>query len=365
MEIFKKSTVQPRVKDFFSQSLKNDRLAHAYIFYGSEGRGKESFAFELAKTLNCTGTDRPCNTCPSCLKINNFNHPDIKYIFPVPARTSAKTLNEILQQKTHNPFLPVDLPGHKNISIDMIRELKNEAKYAPFEAMKRVFIIYGAEYFSREAANSFLKLLEEPPDDLLLLLITDNYQGLLDTIRSRCQPVYFPAFESEEIISIFKRYAIEDPNLDSLIRTAQSNIKKIFRMLHSDYQQKREWIYKFLKAIAADNYLHITELIDEITASRDKNHILEALELLILWLRDAFHYSVTKDNSDFINRDFAEALQKFAEFYADTNFELLIRELENSYFKIQHNAHPALALTHLSIKIHRLLQAKKPVKEAV
>lgn len=365
MELFKKTLVHSRVKDFFTHSLMNDRLAHAYIFYGSEGRGKEAFALELAKALNCSGTDKPCNTCPSCLKINSFNHPDIKYIFPVPAKTSAKTQHEILQQKMQNPFSPIDLPGHKNISIEMIRELKNEAKYAPFEATKRVFIIYGAEYFSREAANSFLKLLEEPPDDLLLLLITDNYQGLLDTIRSRCQPVYFPEFETEKIKAIFKSYEVDEVRLDSLIRIAQYNIKKIFRLLDSDYQQKRDWVYRFLKAIAAENYAHIAALIDEISASRDKNHILEALDLFILWLRDAFHYSVTKDSVNFINRDFDEALRKFADFYGNTDFETLIRKIEKIYFQIQHNAHPALALTYLSIETHRLLMAGKPVKEAV
>lgn len=366
MGLFEFSTIQPRVKDFFIQSLKNDRLAHAYILYGREGRGKEAFAFELAKVLNCSGVEhKPCNECPSCVKINSFNHPDVKYIFPAPAKTAAKNLTEILHQKMQNPFLPIDIPGHKNISIDMIRELKNEAKYAPFEATKRVFIIYGADYFSREAANSFLKLLEEPPDNLLLLLITDNYYSLLGTIRSRCQAVYFPEFGTNEISSILERFEVTDADIDSLIRISQFNIKKIFRILHSDYQQKRELVYQFLKAVAADNYFSISELIDEITSRRDKNHILELLDLLILWLRDALHFLVIKNSDDFINRDYEEAIQKFAEFFCETNFENVIRLVENTYYQIQHNAHPALSLTNLSVEMHKLLVKKKPIKEAV
>lgn len=366
MELFKDTTIQQRVKTFFSHSLANDRLAHAYIFYGREGRGKEAFALELAKLLNCSDTgSKPCNKCPSCQKINSFNHPDIKYVFPLPAKTSQKNLADILHQKMRNPYLPVDFPGHKNISIDMIRELKNEAKYAPFEAKKRVFIIYGADYFSREAANSFLKLLEEPPDNLLLILITDHYHGLLDTIRSRCQPVYFPEFSMQEIKSILEPVETEDKNIEALIRISQFNIKKIFRILHSDYQQKRELVYRFFKSVAADNYLNISEIIDEITSRRDKNYVLEVLDLLILWLRDAMHFLVKGDAEDFVNPDFEEAIQKFAGFFSNSDFESIIELVENTYFQIQRNAHPALSLTNLSVEMHRLLALKKPIKEAV
>ena len=365
MDFFKNSIVQKRIQDFFTQCISNDRLAHAYIFYGNEGRGKEAFSFELAKALNCTRTEnRPCNDCPSCTKINNFNHPDIKYIFPS-SKSDAKNSSEIISEKSGNLYAPLVIKGHKNIAIETIRELKNEAKYAPFEASKRVFIIYGADYFSREAANSFLKILEEPPADLLIILITDNIHTLLDTIRSRCQPVHFPEFTLEQITEIIKKYENSEEDIDSLIRLSQFNIKKIFNILRSDYQSRRELVYKFLKAAAVENYFTVSALIDELTQKRDKNYILEFLDLLALWLRDALHFSISESSADFVNQDYAEAVQKFAEFYQDTDFDNIIRLVEKYYFFIKSNAHPALTLTNLSIELHRLLTQKKAVKEAV
>jgi len=366
MDYFSDSIVQPRIKDFFIHSLNNDRLAHAYIFYGREGRGKEAFALELAKVLNCSSDKhRPCNRCPSCIKINKFNHPDIKYIFPFVKKNEPKISREILQQKARNPYAPIEVSGNLNISIDLIRELKNEAKYAPFEARKRVFILYGAEYFSRQAANSFLKLLEEPPQNVLLILITDNYYALLDTIRSRCQPVYFPEFSETVISELIARYMQTENDLAPLIRISQHNIKKVFRMLHSDYRHQRDLVYRFLKAVATDNYFTISALIDEIGQKRDKNYILELLNLLILWLRDALHYLITEDTRHLINQDYEEPIRKFAEFYRQANFDLVIGLVENTYLHIKQNAHPALALTNLAVEMHKLLISPKSLKEAV
>ena len=91
MNLFSNSVVQERVKNSFTQSISNNRLAHAYLFHGIEGCGKAAFAFELAKVLNCSSNEeRPCNQCPSCIKINHRQHPDIRYIFPVSKQTNPE-----------------------------------------------------------------------------------------------------------------------------------------------------------------------------------------------------------------------------------------------------------------------------------
>jgi len=366
MEYFSQSIVQPRVKDLFIQSIQNQRLAHAYIFYGQAGRGKEAFALELAKALNCEDEhNRPCGTCPSCIKIAKLNHPDVKFLFPVSGQIKSKNLPEIIKLKAKNPYAAIEIPGHKNIPIDAIRELKNEAKYAAFEAANRVFIIYGAEYFSREAANSFLKLLEEPPENLFIILITDELHRLLDTIRSRCQPVYFPDHSAEQIAEIVRRFEPQADDLDSLARIAQFNLKKIFAMLHSDYQQKRQMVYRFIKAAAADDMLLAAELIDAITQKRDKNYIIELLNLMILWMHDALQYSILQSGSEFTNIDDQETIIKFANYFAGADLGRLIDLAEQAAKHIGMNAHPSLTLTRLAFEIHEILSAKTSVKETV
>jgi len=366
MPYFTQQTIQPRVKDFFTHSIQSGNLAHAYIFYGAEGRGKEAFAFELAKALNCTAEgDKPCGSCPSCVKINTLSHPDIKYIFPLSKQISAEQQSEIVKAKAQNPYLPVDVSGHKSISIETIRTLKNEAKYASFETGSRIFIINGAEYLSREAVNSFLKLLEEPPDNLYIILITDEVYSLLDTIRSRCQLVYFPEFSDTEIEQILERYGETGDDMTSLIRISQHNIKKIYRLMHSDNEALRQLVYDYIKGAAAANYFSVYKVIETLTQKRDKNTVLEFLNLVILWFRDSLHFSILEESRDFVNLDFEEKIKKFAEYYRHVEMEKIIGLVENAYTYIGMNSHPALTLTNLAVEMKKILTQKKPIREAV
>ena len=366
MAYFTQSVVQERVKDFFIHSLDSNHLAHAYILYGASGRGKEAFALELAKALNCSSEgDKPCNTCPSCSKINKFSHPDIKYIFPAPKGISTDQVNEILHLKARNPYAGFDVGGNKNISIDAIRELKNEAKYAAYEAGKRVFIIYGAEYFSREVANSFLKLLEEPPEDLFILLISDDIKSLLDTIRSRCQPVYFPEFSESQIAEILNRYENDLPDITALARAGQYDIKKIYQLLHSDMTVLRSQVYDFIKATAAGNFFGVNTLIDKLTLKRDKQLLQEFLNLLLLWFRDSLRFQLLAEDHQFVILDYEDSIKKFANYYRHVEMEKLIYLSEQAAQHLRMNLHPALTLTNLAIQLNHCLVQQTAIKEAV
>ena len=365
MEFFTKGIVQDRVKSFFAKGIESNRLAHAYLFYGEAGRGKAAFAFELAKVLNCAATDTvPCNECPSCIKINNLSHPDVQYIFPVSKQTRTETITEILKQKVKNPYSSIDIEGHKNIPIEKIREFKNEAKYAPNEAKNRFFIIDECEYFSREAANSFLKLLEEPPKDLMIILITNDRNALLDTIRSRCQPVFFPAFNDEQIQTIVNKYQPVDVDIVSIIKIAQNNLLKVFTLIASDSDEKREYVLKYLRALAANQMLDLADVIDFLCQKRDKNYIIDFLDLLILWIRDAFYSQLMDENCEYINVDFKEPIEKFSNYYKHVNMDAIIELVETAIRDINRNAHQSLTLTNLALQINdQLVLRSTPEKE--
>jgi len=327
MDLFVNSILQDKILKFFTQGILNKRLSHAYIFYGNRGCGKEAFSIELAKALNCSHEQkRPCQECSSCRKISNFQHPDIKFIFPISRQLSSDEISGFLKSKSENPFLDLRVTGYRNIAIEAIRDLKSEAKYAPFEAKKRIFIISSAEFFSREAANSFLKLLEEPPEDLLLILTTNDLNALLDTIRSRCQPVHFPRYSDIQIKEIINRYQKTDQDLLPLIRIAQNDIKRVFEILQEDLEDRRKIVHTFLRAIASSNYYKIFEILDNLAASRNRNHIFEFLELLILWLRDALHVHYLGQDTEYINLDYSEIITKFSDLYQKIDYHALIHK---------------------------------------
>src|SRR4030042_955751 len=162
-------------------SLQTGSLAHAYLFVGAAHIGKMTLALDLARALNCQGTEPPCGQCQACKRITDGKHADIRIISLNSAKDSGDTKARV------------------EISIDDIRELQHNASLPPFEGKHKVFIIDGAEYLSTEAANCLLKTIEEPPPQVIILLLTTEESRLLPTVVSRCQRVELKPLSGGEI----------------------------------------------------------------------------------------------------------------------------------------------------------------------
>jgi DNA polymerase-3 subunit delta' len=356
MKYFQEYPIQEKVKENFSKSIRTHHLAHAYLFHGSEGCGKEAFALELAKAVNCEHDSiRPCYTCLSCQKISRLNHPDIKLIFPTAKNWSEKDIRNCLNLKAQNIYAKIDLSGHTVIQIERIRELKNEAKLSPCEAKKKVYIISEAEKMTREGANAFLKLLEEPPDSLLIILITSSPKALLDTIRSRCQPLHFSNLNDDQVRNIVSKYLPLDDRLESIIHVAEGNLKSIFSMVKENFEEKRELLLKYLRAVATGDMLNLAEAVEVMTREKDKNYLKDILNLLILWFKDIIYLKNLGLDTRIINIYFINELKKFRQKYGASNLEVIVNEIENAITNINRNIYAPLVLTTLAIRIKRNL----------
>jgi len=168
---------QPKAVQLLSRALAGNRLAHAYLFIGPEGVGKQTTATALAGFLFCGSSQKkPCGQCSGCLKFLSGNHPDYLSIRPDGA----------------------------TIKIDQIRALKKDLRFPPFEAGMRIVCMEEIQTMRREAANSLLKILEEPPPDNLLLLIASESQPILPTILSRCQVIPFTPLTPDQTSGIIR-----------------------------------------------------------------------------------------------------------------------------------------------------------------
>ena len=149
-----------------------------------------------------------------------------------------------------------------------------------------------------------------------------------------------------------------------MIRIAQNNLQRVFQLLDSDTTEKREAVYSFLKSIAAANFFYVSKIIDGFVQKRDKQEVMEIIDLIALWFRDSLHYIHSADNTDFINVDYKEQISKFAEAYKDSKFDSIIELLDRARRHIEHNAHPVLTLTNLAININEnLIRTNEQKKE--
>ena len=194
---FNKLLGQEKAKKFLLRSLAADRIPHAYIFKGPDGVGKKLFARGVAMAVNCRDKSRvgACGECVSCRKYHSKNHPD---------------------------FLVIQ-PEKGVIKIDQVRRLSRELSYPPYESAMRVVVLEDVHTMRREAANSLLKTLEEPPEANLLILTAESSQEVLATLSSRCQVVPFFHLSQNDTVTILVQQGVEPEAAKLLARLAEGS----------------------------------------------------------------------------------------------------------------------------------------------
>ncbi|MEN8190110.1 MAG: DNA polymerase III subunit delta' [Thermodesulfobacteriota bacterium] len=254
---------QQQARNLLHRSLASGRLAHAYLFQGPDGVGKQLFARTLAASVNCSSSDglQACTTCGSCKKISSSNHPDVHLISPEKG----------------------------TIKINQIRELIRLLSFAPYESAMRVVILEDIHTMRREAANSLLKTLEEPPPDNLLILTAEAGRDILDTIRSRCQVIPFYHLSRDETVTILNRHLadLQPDEAQLLARLCEGQPGRGMRFHNSDVLAIREELIELCSDPQLDSSKDTGRLL---TAAEKmaglKDDLTGLFGLLRLWLRD-------------------------------------------------------------------------------
>jgi DNA polymerase III subunit gamma/tau len=243
---------QSHVTETLANAIRNNRVAHAYIFSGARGVGKTTAARILAKALNCVKgpTPEPCGVCDSCKEI------------------AAGTSLDV-----------IEIDAASNRGIDQIRELREMVRYAPAAARHKVVILDEAHMLTGEASNALLKTLEEPPDRVIFVMATTEPENLEDTIRSRSQHFHFRALTFAEITSRLKYIAkeekleIDDGALSVIARMAEGSMRDALSLLEQARAYcgddiKDEEVRELLGVVPEDALQELVEAISERSAER-------------------------------------------------------------------------------------------------
>ncbi len=335
---------QSEASALFKHSLETGNLAHAYLMVGAPHIGKTTLALDLARAVNCQGKEPPCGQCPSCQRIIEGKHTDIRII-------SLNSNKEAGDTKTR-----------VEIGIDDVRELQHDASLPPFEGKYKVFIIDGAEYLSTEAANCLLKTIEEPPPQVIILLLTTEESRLLPTVVSRCQRLELKPLPIKEIEKmIIESHGIEADKAGLLARLSHGCLGWALSVsLDDSYLEQRNQ--------------RLTEMISLLTASWDErfnyaaklaNERKAAEEIIKLWLGWWRDLMLTKCGCEqaVINIDYIPLFERWAEVMSLSEAKDFIDCMDNSLNQIALNANLRLVYEILMLNIPRKERAPETLSE--
>ena len=350
---------QHRAKGILFKAVEHDRVPHAYLFSGTEGVGKEALAIEFAKMLFCTGEgERPCDLCSSCKRIRSFQHPDFMFIFP----SSAKNVDEeraILDSVNKNPYCRSRPWATPTIGIEQVREIRHAATLKPLEG-RRVVILTEAEKMTIPAANSLLKILEEPPETTHLILTASQVSGMLPTILSRCQEIRFgPLPDSEIELVLVEKNGIEPERARLISRISQGSYSRAQEWLDKGFKERRDNVIEFLRMCLKDQGAQI-EFVERLLRQYDKKVVKDILNLTLGWFRDALFLSESAGEfeSNLVNVDQFETVSKFVGVFESIDYDTAFAEIENSIRLIERNVQINLILFVLMIKLRKVLKLK-------
>lgn len=351
---------QRRPKEILAKAIEQERIPNGYLFIGPEGTGKEALAIDFAKALFCTGMfEKPCNTCSACRRVKEFNHPDFVYIVPKPKSAKTEDVRKIYDSLVEEPYARKTLWAAPTIGIDEIRELRKTVSIKPTEH-KKLIVIAEADKLTQEAANSLLKLLEEPPDSTHFVLTTAKPNTLLPTIISRCQEVKFGLLTDNEIeTTLLKRSEISSEKARIVSRISQGNYKRALEWIDHDLEQKRSVAIDLVRTSLRDNRTKF-QLIDQVLESYDKKSVKDMLNLMLIWFRDSLILSNNNqdDVDKIVNIDQLETLEKFTNAFNHINYGQAFEEIEKAIELIDRNVQLNLIMIVLFNRIQKILSYK-------
>lgn len=289
---FKSIELQPQLVQLFQQIIQNNRLVHAYIFYGPKATQKYQAAVEFVKAMNCENNQLDaCDQCPTCMKITNGNHPDVVTIEPQGA----------------------------GIKIDQLRQLKKKFHYQAPAGITRTVIIKQAEQMRAEAANSLLKFLEEPATPMVAILLTEKLQLILPTIQSRCQKIRFSEGTSAYRVIQYQNNGFSEPSA------------KLAAQLSDPIQMSAEQFYeicqltmKWAEEILSNQFTKAMMTWLQFSSSQ-LAQISLILDLLLFWLRDCLYYQNTGKERFF--SEWTDTLQSQASLQTSENIMIAMKNV--------------------------------------
>jgi DNA polymerase-3 subunit delta' len=361
-----------QVKDVLIQGAKSGKIPHAQLFLGKEGAGGLAMAIAYASYLLCTDKkeDDSCGECKACTKSIKLVHPDLHLSFPVvkssdkkrEETTSADFLLQFRPLFIENPFLSFNqwvetittTTARPNINVKETNDISIKLGMQSFESDYKILIMWMPEYLGKEG-NRILKLIEEPPENTIIILVAEDSDMILPTVLSRCQITKIPKFTNEEILSVLKTKTEEDKDIESIVNLASGNMAKALQLLDAEDKKYNELLMQWLRIAYKSHPEEITNFANDISKwnqEQQKTFLEYALHFLRAYLFWYFTQQWTSDISE-KEKDIAFRMKAFLNFEKAEKLEEVIDE---SITHIYRNANSKILFTSITLDIGEIMK---------
>ncbi len=360
---------QEDVKRRLIQTVHENRVSHAQLFLGPEGCGSLALAVAYAQYISCQDrrNDDSCGECSSCRKYQKLIHPDLHFSYPFFARhkedTALTFLTEWRTAFLANPYLGIDEWRNQldaenkqaNINIAECHQILSKLSLKPFESEYKVLILWLPEYLDK-AGNTLLKIIEEPPQKTLFLLVAQNQEQVLTTILSRTQLVKVHRLSNREVqAALVSRYGTDEARAHQVAYLSDGNFQTALVQLNDAPNNNFDIFSNWLRLCVANRGAQVIDFVDTLSKlgrENQKNLLKYGIHLLregLLLLSGAGELvSLPSEEREFIT--------KVSKAISIAKAEALVNELERSHYHVERNANPKILFLDVSLQFIKILK---------
>jgi len=372
--LFKNIVGNEVAKSRLLQTVRDSRVSHAQLFLGPEGAGKLQLAIAYAQYINCTNrteTDS-CGVCPSCAKYAKLIHPDLHFVFPSAATGDTKALSKnyihkwreyLLTNKFHASFNDwINFLGVERkqaiINKDDCNEIIRTLSYKQYEAEYKVMIIWMTEKLFHASAPKLLKILEEPPEKTLFILIAEDQDQILSTILSRAQLFKISKLTDEELtFALQQNYQVDPHLLRRAVNMSDGNYIAAEHCLNQIEDEKQYFglFTNWMRACYTNNIVKVNEFMGDfskLSRENQKSFLVYGINIL----RECFLVHYNNSTLERLDEEEQIFVKKFSVFVTPDNIGAFSKAFNDAVSHVERNANANILFVDVSLKVHHFIK---------
>ena len=367
---FKNIIGQNNLKSKLTKEVLNEKISHAQMFLGEPGFGGLPMALGFAQYLFCENRteEDSCGICPSCKQVNELQHPDLHFSFPTVqsiSKTSDGLLSDWRKQIKEQAYFSafdwikrIDPKESKPIiSVFESSEIQRKLRLKSYQGGYKILIMWLPETMNAACANKILKTLEEPPEKTLFLLVSANADGLLDTIRSRCQIIQLQRIDSALISEeIARKFNIDKEKCQSITSFSQGDLLRAYEIASSN--EDEDALKDAFMAMMRSSYKkNVIEMMDwaELMSKKGRERQKIFLKYTLHMLRQCIVKNYMGEKLVQVSNEEGAFIERFSPFVSGNNIREFMKTFDEAFYQLERNANPKILFTLLCFQSMRLL----------